>query len=71
MRHIALHAQIRREDALYVALCPELDIASQGATEDEAMRNLSEAVQLFLDCADKGEIIERVGSVRSFDVALN
>jgi len=44
---------------MYVALCPELDIASQGNTIEEAKDNLKEAVSLFLECASKEEITER------------
>jgi predicted RNase H-like HicB family nuclease len=40
---------IEREGDLYVALCPELDVASQGTTVEEATSNLREAVELFLD----------------------
>jgi predicted RNase H-like HicB family nuclease len=39
---------IEREGAIYVALCPELDVASQGSTVEEATGNLREAVELFL-----------------------
>ncbi len=40
---------------VYVALCPELDIASQGETRREALGNLSEAVSLFLEVAADAE----------------
>jgi len=40
-------AILDREGDQYVALCPELDIASQGATVEEAKANLKEAVELF------------------------
>ena len=40
-------AIIEREGDDYVALCPELDIASQGATVTEARENLKEALELF------------------------
>lgn len=43
----------------YVALCPELDVASQGATVESATANLKEAVELFLECADPAEIERR------------
>jgi predicted RNase H-like HicB family nuclease len=43
--------QVREGDG-YVALCPELDIASQGASVEEARRSLGEAVELFLETAD-------------------
>ena len=42
-----LTAIIEREGDGYVALCPELDIASQGDTVEEARRNLTEALELF------------------------
>lgn len=47
---------IRREKNGFTALCPELDIASQGDTVEEAARNLKEAVELFLECADAEEM---------------
>jgi predicted RNase H-like HicB family nuclease len=42
-----LTAVLRREEGDYVALNPELDIASQGSTREEALLNLQEAVELF------------------------
>ena len=55
-------AILEKEGDQYVALCPELDIASQGATIEEAKANLKEAVELFLECADKEEINQRLHS---------
>lgn len=51
-----LSAIIEHEGSWYVASCPELDVASQGHTVEEATRNLHEAVQLFLETADPKEI---------------
>lgn len=51
---------IEREDGGYVALCPELDIASQGDTIEEARRNLEEALELFFETAAASEIGERL-----------
>lgn len=51
---------IEREGELYVSLCPELDVASQGVTVEEAIANLKEAVELFLECADQEEIRKRL-----------
>jgi predicted RNase H-like HicB family nuclease len=51
---------IEREDDAYVASCPELDIASQGGSMEEARGNLIEAVQLFLETADPSEVTARV-----------
>ncbi len=53
-------AIIEREDELYVALCPELDIASQGETVSEARNNLREAIELFLEAASPDEIKRRL-----------
>ncbi len=44
----------------YSALCPELDIVSQGATEEEARANLREALELFLEDATREEIDRRL-----------
>ena len=55
-------ALIEREDDGYVALCPELDVASQGDTVEEARANLAEAVALFLETAHPTEIERRTRS---------
>jgi predicted RNase H-like HicB family nuclease len=53
-------AMIERADDGYVALCPELDIASQGNSIEEARANLQEALELFLETASPEEIRERL-----------
>ncbi len=53
-------AIIEREDDGYVALCPELDIASQGDTIEAARANLREALELFLETASPEEISKRL-----------
>ena len=53
-------AIIVREDKGFYALCPEFDVASQGASVEEARQNLTEAVGLFLETADPKEIIKRL-----------
>jgi predicted RNase H-like HicB family nuclease len=55
-----LTAIIEREDDAYVALCPEVDIASQGETVESARRNLIEALELFFESADPTEIARRL-----------
>jgi predicted RNase H-like HicB family nuclease len=52
-------AIIEREGDGYVALCPELDVASQGDTIESAHKNLQEAVELFLETAAPSEINQR------------
>ena len=51
-----LTAIIEREGNGYVSLCPELDIASQGDTIEEARINLREALELFFETASPMEI---------------
>jgi len=52
-------AIVEKEGDVYVALCPELDVASQGASIEQATANLKQAVELFLECADPREIARR------------
>lgn len=55
-----LTAIIEREGDGYVSLCTELDIASQGATIEEARANLTEALELFFESADPAQIKARL-----------
>ncbi len=55
-----LTAIVEREGDGYFALCPELDVASQGATVAEARDNLIEALTLFFETASVGEIDKRL-----------
>jgi predicted RNase H-like HicB family nuclease len=55
-----LTAIIEREGDGYVALCPELDIASQGDSIEAARENLREALELFFECASSEEVNERL-----------
>ena len=49
MTMITLTAVIHREDDLYVAECPEVGTASQGTSIEEAIENLREATELYLE----------------------
>lgn len=53
-------AVIEREGDGYVSLCPELDVASQGDSIEQARQNLVEAVELFLETADPAEVKDRL-----------
>lgn len=55
-----LTAIIEREGDSYVSLCPELDIASQGSTVEEARLNLIEALDGFFEAADPSEVASRL-----------
>lgn len=66
---------IEKEGKWYVALCPEVDIASQGETIEEASENLKEAVKLYFQTASKEEIEAVVSPtmpplVSTFEVAV-
>ncbi len=58
----SMTAVIIREENGFVALCPEVDVASQGDTVEEAKLNLKEAVELFFECASESEVAERLSS---------
>ncbi len=68
-----LTAVIEREGEWYVSFCPELDIASQGRTVEEARLSLAEALELFFEEASPEEIAERSGGefyVTTVDIAV-
>lgn len=52
-------AIVEKVGSSYVALSPELDVASQGPTVEQTTANLKDAVELFLECADQSEIKQR------------
>ena len=51
---------IEKEGDWYVALCPELNVASQGKSVRQARANLAEALELFFECASDEEINRRL-----------
>jgi len=61
-RNISWTAIIEKEGTGYVSLCPELDIASQGNTIEEAKQNLIEALELFYETASEMEIESRLNN---------
>jgi len=68
-----LTAIIEREGNGYVSLCPELDIASQGGSIEEARDNLREALELFFEAASPEEVNQRLHGeifVTQVEVAL-
>ncbi len=60
MRKTSFTAILEKEGDQWVALCPELDVASQGDSVEDATENLREAVELLLECADPSEIEGRL-----------
>ncbi|MBI3593273.1 MAG: type II toxin-antitoxin system HicB family antitoxin [Nitrospirae bacterium] len=55
-----LTAIIEKEGDGYVSMCPEIDIASQGDTIEQALNNLKEALELFFETASPEEIRQRL-----------
>ena len=57
--------RVHREGNLFVSRCEGLPVASQGESESEAIVNLTEAVQLFVDDAlahgSLAEVVRRYG----------
>jgi predicted RNase H-like HicB family nuclease len=64
VKQLKLTAIIEREGDGFVSICPELDIASQGDSREEARANLVDAVQGFFEVASKSEIEQRLGTER-------
>ena len=60
----------RDEDGVFVAVCPALHAVSHGATQDEAMSNIREAVEMTLrSMREEGETIPPDIAVATLDVA--
>ncbi len=64
MRRITLTAIIEREGDGFVSFCPELDVASQGDSREQARVNLAEAVEGLLESASPTEINDRLNTER-------
>lgn len=64
-KELILNIVIKKEQGRYASWCPELDVASQGDTVEEARRNLKEAVGLHVETmvqnGDLAELLEKVG----------
>ena len=55
-------AIVQKDQGGWSALCPDLDVASQGDTIEQAMANLREAVELFFEVANPREVERRLRS---------
>ena len=49
MKQRVFSAVIHKEDDIFVAECPEIGTVSQGYTIEEAIKNLKEATELYLE----------------------
>jgi len=71
VNEMKLSAIITKENGEYVALCPELDVASQGDSVEEALANLKEAVELYLEDEKEIKVSEMTPFVTTFEVKIN
>jgi predicted RNase H-like HicB family nuclease len=72
VKNLHLTGLLQKEGNWYCSHCPELGVASQGQTVEEAITNLKEAVELFLECASESEIETRYNPeiiITRFDAA--
>ncbi len=54
---LSVPTRIRKKQKWFVASCPVFDVVSQGETEEQAKKNLSEALTLFfLSCHERGTL---------------
>lgn len=68
MKTQKLSAVLNWEDNMYVAWCPELDIASQGKTVENAVNNLREAVELYLEESKNKFVAKKEPILTTFEV---
>lgn len=64
--NIQFSSVIFKEDNVYIAYCPQLDVSSCGDTSEEAVRMLKEAVRLFLEETEKMGTLESILSEAGF-----
>ena len=69
MTKLTLTAVIHKEDDLYVAECPEIGTVSQGNTVEEAIANLKEATELYLEEFPSQNITKPL--LTTFEASLN
>ena len=57
---VTLRLEVEREDDVYVAHCPELDVSSYGDTVEDAFDHLKDAIVLYLDTIEQDGERERI-----------
>ena len=67
MKRQTFTASISQDNGWFVAQCLEVDVASQGKTEDEAIKNLTEALELYFEPPHPTV----VPKLRKFEVSIN
>jgi len=61
-KKVTLTSVVLPEEGGFYAICPELDVASQGDTAEEAKANLQEALELYLMDMTEEEIIKEINT---------
>jgi predicted RNase H-like HicB family nuclease len=64
--NMSVPASVRRDGEWFHSSCPVLDVHSQGRTEDEALTNLVEALQLFVETCYEQGTLEQVLRAQGF-----
>ena len=57
LANVRLTVLIREEEGVYVSKCQELEVASCGDTPEEALDNIREAIELYLENADRKSVV--------------
>ena len=65
-----LHYTLYREDSDYVAQCLDYDVSSFGATEKEALANLKEALELYLEDLPESASVPQITDVTVGELAI-
>ena len=72
MKAKQLHTIVWKEGKLFVAKFLELELASQGKTKEEALKNLKEALDLYLEDENLGNLsLPSIENVSTQTVSLN
>jgi predicted RNase H-like HicB family nuclease len=68
--NLSLKVEVFKEEDVYVALSPELNVSSFGTTVDEARKSFTEAIMIFIEeCQELGtleEVLEEAGSCNTY-----
>jgi len=70
MKYMKFSAIITKEDKIFVALCPELNVVSQGNDENNTLENLKEAVSLFIEDEDVKEVIKNIFPAKLYSIEI-
>jgi predicted RNase H-like HicB family nuclease len=65
-----IHYTLYREESDYVAQCLDFDVSSFGSTRDEALANLKEAIELYLEDQPDGAIVPEISEVTVGELAI-